>query len=591
MKICRELFLIGTALLFLISILFAQAPVKLWTRNSEEPESNKFLLKNYPSISQPAITSEGKDIEGDFSSIRDEDTLVLDDGTAFDLFWIGKYRAQRFTPGILCTLQALTFRTVMEYTECSLYVWPDSSGIPQSSTNLVLPVYFSSSFPDEWQRIDISTPVIINEDFWIGIKGYSSFFYDNTANCHKRIAHSYDKIEWFIPDYHEYGELLIRPIVKLTGPRHDVSCTDIFSKKGFFLPNPAFDTVGIVVKNFGNVTEDNVPVYLRVKDTLGLVVFFDAQYIDSLKHNEMDTVFIPWSYNKNDDYIIEGYPWISNDCVRDNDKLKTKSYIRTYPCELYYDYFEYTLATTTIDTVANKFFPPYYPCRIDSIRCCFECWQIGTTYTYGIAIVILDDNGIGGFPGTELAKDSVMGFSQANFLWVTMDFTSQNVIVDSGGFFAEWTFIPDSTTPPYYGPQLWTDMWNPPFAHMTWVKRGGIWYHWWEHWDPFIRVWVDYPSEVSENNEKKSDLGNSLSVHPTISNGKFECSFCTSKDAMIDISLYSIDGRRVSNLFRNYVQKGLHCFYPDISDLPQGVYFIRMKGDGFTEKKKLILIK
>ncbi|MCK4234300.1 T9SS type A sorting domain-containing protein, partial [candidate division WOR-3 bacterium] len=70
-----------------------------------------------------------------------------------------------------------------------------------------------------------------------------------------------------------------------------------------------------------------------------------------------------------------------------------------------------------------------------------------------------------------------------------------------------------------------------------------------------------------------------------------KCSFCTSKDGIIEISVYSIDGRRVRNLFSNYVKKGLHYFYPDISDLPQGVYFIRMYGEGFADKKKIVLIK
>ena len=108
--------------------------------------------------------------------------------------------------------------------------------------------------------------------------------------------------------------------------------------------------------------------------------------------------------------------------------------------------------------------------------------------------------------------------------------------------------------------------------------------------DPMIRVCVDFPSAISEK-DKRQTFSNSLSVHPTISNGKFKCSFCTSNDGMIEISLYSIDGRKVRSLFSTFVKKGLHYFYPDISDLPQGVYFILMKGDGFTEKKKLILIK
>lgn len=547
---------------------------------------NKLILKNIAPVSQWSQIFEGETSKNLFSSVRNEDTLILDDGNEF-LFPGDVYSTQRFSPGVLCTLKSVVLKPAMTGMPCTLFVWPDSSGIPQSSVNLVSPIYFMSSGPN-WQRINLPLPVVTDEDFWVGLYHTTKLYSDNTPNCHNRVADSHNKIDWWVYNYHEYGELLIRPIVTLTGPRHDVSCIILFSKKGFFLPNPAFDTVGVVVKNFGNVKEVDVPVYLRVTDSLDLLVFFDFQYIDSLKHNEIDTLFIPWNYTNDGDFIIEGYPWLANDCVRDNDRLEIESYIRTYPCELYYDNVDSIMSSTRFDSVANKFFPPYYPCKIESVKCFFIAPPVGSTYKYGIAALILDDDGPGGFPGTEITKDSVLGLVGPNwYQWLTIDFSKHNVVFDTGGFFIEWTYIPDSTM--LENPQLWTDWGNPPFSMMSWIREDSVWYHCSEHFDPIIRVCVDYPSAVS-GDKKKSDFSNSLSVHPTISKGKFKCSFSTSKDEMIKISLYSIDGRRIKNLFNSFVKKGLHYFYPDISDLPQGVYFILMKGDGFTEKKKLILI-
>ncbi|MCK4576516.1 hypothetical protein KAU34_08930, partial [candidate division WOR-3 bacterium] len=254
---------------------------------------SKTTSEDISSVSQWSQVSETSPSGSSSSPFQDEDTLVLDDGNAVD-YSGDKYVAQRFSPGVLCSLKSFIWRTSMEYTECSLFVWSDSSGIPQSSNNLVPPFYFYNAFPAEWERMYLSLPLVIDKDFWIGICNLgaaSSFFYDWTPNCHKRVAESPDKIDWRVYDYHMFGEFLIRPIVKLTGPRHDVSCIDLFSKRGFFLPNPSFDTVGVVVKNFGNVTEKDIPVYLRVIDSLGMLVFFDVQYMDSLKHNEIDTVF------------------------------------------------------------------------------------------------------------------------------------------------------------------------------------------------------------------------------------------------------------------------------------------------------------
>ncbi len=525
-------------------------------------------------------------------TFRQEDTLILDDGS--EVFSNNAYfSAQKFSSGVLCTLKSVILKTSELGVDCSLFVWNDSSGIPQSSINLISPIFFVSSGESIWNRIDLPAPIVIDKDFWIGIFTSMNMgvAHDNTPNCHNRVATSGDKNDWWVCDYHLFGEFLIRPIVTLTGPRHDVSCTNIFSKKGFFLQNPSNDTVGVVVKNFGNVPEMDVPVYLRVTDSLGLLAFFDVQYIDSLKHNEIDTLFFQWNYNKNGDYIIEGYPWLSNDCVRDNDKQEKESYIRTYPGELYYDDIETTASSWHKWDIANMFYPPYYPCKIESVKFTFDAWPWGEPYTFGIGAIIHDDDSIG-IPGTVIARDSVLGIvGPGIFWWFTVDFSNHNVVFDSGGFFAEWISIPDSTTP-LGNPSLWVDDGNPPFAMMTWVKQDTFnWHHWWwRHGDATIRVCVDYPSAVREE-ERKFVLSNYLSVNPSITKGRFKCSFSIPKSAKIEIALYSIDGRKIRSLLNTYVKKGLHYFYPDISDLPQGVYFIRMKVEDFTKTRKVILVK
>ncbi|MCK4397009.1 T9SS type A sorting domain-containing protein [candidate division WOR-3 bacterium] len=560
-------------------------PIKIYTVNKNQ----KRIIEKYDidPISQRYQLDLDNLSENKFICSRNEDTLILDDGNEF-LFPGDVYLTQRFSPGVLCTLKSVVLKPAMTGMPCTLFVWPDSSGIPQSSVNLVSPIYFMSSGPN-WQRIDLPLPIVTDEDFWVGLYHTTKLYSDNTPNCHKRIAHSYDKIDWYVYNYHTFGELLIRPIVSLTGPRHDVSCIILFSKKGFFLPNPAFDTVGVVVKNFGSVTETDVPVYLRVRDTLGLLVFFNFIYIDSLQHNEIDTAFIAWNHNEDSDYIIEGYPFLPNDCVRDNDRLEIESYIRTYPCELYYDNIDSMMASSLRDSIANKFIPPYYPCQIESVKCHYIAPPAKSTYTYGIAAIILDDDGAAGFPGSEIAKDSILGLVGPNwFQWLIIDFSNHNVVFDSGGFFVEWTFIPDSTT--LENPQIWTDWGTPPSAMMTWIEEDGTWYHWWERTDVVLRAFLNFPSAISEK-DKRQTFSNYISIHPTISSGKFKCSFCAKKDGKLNISCYSVNGRRIKTLLKTYIKKGLHYIYPDLSNLPQGVYFIRMDGEGFTDKKKIILIK
>jgi hypothetical protein len=516
---------------------------------------------------------------------RAEDTLLLDDGT--EIVCPGNpYIAQKFTPGVPCTLKSILVRSAMSGMPCSLFVWNDTSGFPQSSINLISPIFYSSSYPD-WQRIDLPLPIELNDEFWIGLHSTSAIYSDFTVNCSNRVAHSNDKKEWNVLSYHYHGEYLLRAIVSLVGTRHDVSCSRIFSKKGFFLPNPSNDTVGIIIRNYGNETENDVPVYLRVTDSLGMVVFFDVLYRDSIQSGKTDTVFLQWNYDKDGDFTIEGYPWVNNDCMPDNDRQKIESYIRTYPCELYYDNAQTLLSTTLLDSISNKFIPPYYPCKIDSIKFLYAAWALGSTFTYGIGATILNEDSLG-FPGSEVAKESIVGLSPVFIGTLAVDFSQQNVIIDSGGFYAEWACIPDSTTPPDRV-QLYTDIENPPFSMMCWYFDQGAWYHSYEHFEAIIRACVDFPNAVNEE-EKKPILSNYLSVNPTITKGKFKCSFSTEKDGMIDITLFSLDGRKAKTLLKTSVKKGLHHFYADISNLPQGIYFICMKGNCIIEKKKLILI-
>ncbi|MCK4585693.1 hypothetical protein KAU13_09800, partial [candidate division WOR-3 bacterium] len=226
-------------------------PIKIYTVNKNQ----KRIIEKYDidPISQRYQLDLDNLSDNKFICSRNEDTLILDDGNEF-LFPGDVYSTQRFSPGVLCTLKSVVLKPAMTGMPCTLFVWPDSSGIPQSSVNLVSPIYFMSSGPN-WQRINLPLPIVTDEDFWVGLYHTTKLYSDNTPNCYNRVADSHNKIDWWVYNYHKYGELLIRPIVTLTGPRHDVSCIILFSKKGFFLPNPAFDTVGVVVKNFGSVTE------------------------------------------------------------------------------------------------------------------------------------------------------------------------------------------------------------------------------------------------------------------------------------------------------------------------------------------------
>lgn len=63
------------------------------------------------------------------------------------------------------------------------------------------------------------------------------------------------------------------------------------------------------------------------------------------------------------------------------------------------------------------------------------------------------------------------------------------------------------------------------------------------------------------------------------------------KDSEIEITIYSLDGREITKLFKGYLSKGPHQFSFDGEGLPSGIYLYKIAAPNFTQTKKMILTK
>jgi len=57
------------------------------------------------------------------------------------------------------------------------------------------------------------------------------------------------------------------------------------------------------------------------------------------------------------------------------------------------------------------------------------------------------------------------------------------------------------------------------------------------------------------------------------------------------MQIYDMTGKIVTELFEQNVQPGSYSVQWDASNYPSGVYFYTLKTGGFTESKKMILVK
>ncbi len=63
------------------------------------------------------------------------------------------------------------------------------------------------------------------------------------------------------------------------------------------------------------------------------------------------------------------------------------------------------------------------------------------------------------------------------------------------------------------------------------------------------------------------------------------------KESEITLKIYDITGKEVSSLADGILKAGLYKFTFNASELPSGVYFYKLQTDGYTDTKKMILIK
>lgn len=88
----------------------------------------------------------------------------------------------------------------------------------------------------------------------------------------------------------------------------------------------------------------------------------------------------------------------------------------------------------------------------------------------------------------------------------------------------------------------------------------------------------------------KQDLG-ILKVHPNPSYGLTEVFFRIDQQDFVAIQLITLSGKAITVLPQKNTNSGEHKFQFDTSNIPSGMYFIKMKTSTFTDSKKIIILK
>ncbi len=79
--------------------------------------------------------------------------------------------------------------------------------------------------------------------------------------------------------------------------------------------------------------------------------------------------------------------------------------------------------------------------------------------------------------------------------------------------------------------------------------------------------------------------------YPNPFNPSTTIAFTLPDDDFATLTIYDTQGRAVSKLVNRRLEKGAHQFRFDASGLPSGIYFYRLKISGYTETRRMMLLK
>ena len=105
-----------------------------------------------------------------------------------------------------------------------------------------------------------------------------------------------------------------------------------------------------------------------------------------------------------------------------------------------------------------------------------------------------------------------------------------------------------------------------------------------------ILRWLGVTTLVSERAIATTGKTLEVTVYPTLVRDEVKIDLLMGEPDLIEVVLYSIDGRRVLTEHGGFLSKGRHLFSLSLKGLPKGVYFIRVKTSKSESLSKIVRI-
>lgn len=353
---------------------------------------------------------------------------------------------------------------------------------------------------------------------------------------------------------------------------HDAELTAVNFYGTYTLPVNTDMVYDATVRSTVNTTETNVPVRMQVFNAAdNTLLFTDTQTIAALDTTAYNVVFNPYSYTVEGKFNVQIDVMLPGDEVTSNQSFMfEQQVIANYPATISYDDGSCEGAWTLTNSIGGGFVsyftPPYLPYKISDVRFFLygDTWPVPGGNEF--RIIIYDDNGTGGGPGTELYNQVVNGIrGQLNIF----DISAANIVLLDGSFFVGYMFTQVGTSSPGLGTDSnapWADQnvtyqYIPPNLYLTGITGE----------DFMINATVAYPDP---QNVAIVDNGNSKEISWSPINGIGSYTVKSGSDPM---SITTLEATTLGTSWMDTSVGNDKKFYSIIatSDTPRGSAFHR----------------
>ena len=344
----------------------------------------------------------------------------------------------------------------------------------------------------------------------------------------------------------------------------------------------------MIVRNSGTQDVVTYQANFKIKKLPDTYIYASSVTGGPLAPGEMDTLFFPpWVPGEPMTCEVISWVYMYGDMFPSNNSMKLD--MRSVTGETWLSYLNDTVNVTLSNWHepgrgwGARFTPPSYPCDLETVAVLLGMGENGPD---DAVIVLMDDDGPGGMPGTVLLQDTVNVVDTLNWYYVVPE--GAPVTISDGSFYVGVIQLGEE------GPAFGFERAQPVSRQA--LEYTGSWgpSRLRELADPKIKVKVNMEVEVAEMG---SQIGFAtleprlISLFPSITRNSVNIVFSNPYRGNLFVKLYDVSGRLVRSWEFRDLKGGRSKESLNVKGL-EGVYFLRLGNERYwSPARKVVILK